>query len=145
MPNDILVLKNAGPQGAGMPEAGYLPIPAKLARAGVKDMVRISDARMSGTAYGTVVLHACPEAAAGGPLALVRSGDTIMLDVPKRLLRLEVDDDALAARRAKWTPPPLPERGWLRLYVEHVQQADKGADLDFLVGRSGSHVARDSH
>jgi dihydroxy-acid dehydratase len=108
-------------------------------------MVRISDARMSGTAYGTVVLHACPEAAAGGPLALVHSGDMITLDVPKRLLRLEVDDNTLAARRSKWIAPALPDRGWLRLYVEHVQQADKGADLDFLVGRSGAHVARDSH
>jgi L-arabonate dehydrase len=122
-----------------------MAVPSKLLRKGVTDMVRISDARMSGTAYGTVVLHACPEAAAGGPLALVRSGDMVALDVPKRLLRLEVDDDILAARRASWTPPPLPERGWLRLYVEHVQQADKGADLDFLVGRSGAHVARDSH
>jgi dihydroxy-acid dehydratase len=108
-------------------------------------MVRISDARMSGTAYGTVVLHASPEAAAGGPLALVQSGDMITLDVPKRLLRLDVADDILASRRAQWTPPPLPDRGWLRLYVEHVQQADKGADLDFLVGRSGANVARDSH
>jgi L-arabonate dehydrase len=111
----------------------------------VTDMVRISDARMSGTAYGTVVLHACPEAAAGGPLALVQAGDVVTLDVPKRTLRLEVEDHILAGRRAKWTPPPLPDRGWLRLYVEHVQQADKGADLDFLVGRSGAHVARDSH
>jgi len=92
-----------------------------------------------------VVLHACPEAAAGGPFALVQSGDMIMLDVPKRTLRLEVEDNILSARRAKWTPPPLPDRGWLRLYVEHVQQADKGADLDFLVGNSGAHVARDSH
>jgi dihydroxy-acid dehydratase len=100
---------------------------------------------MSGTAYGTVVLHASPEAAAGGPLALVHSGDMVTLDVPGRLLRLEVDDEILAARRAKWAPPPLPDRGWLRLYTEHVMQADKGADLDFLVGRSGAHVARDSH
>ena len=120
-------------------------LPPKILRKGVSDMVRISDARMSGTAYGTVILHACPEAASGGPLALVQSGDTITLDVPKRLLRLDVDEQALAARRANWTPPPLPDRGWLRLYVEHVQQADKGADLDFLVGRSGSSVARDSH
>jgi dihydroxy-acid dehydratase len=100
---------------------------------------------MSGTAYGTVVLHACPEAATGGPLALVQSGDMVTLDVPKRLVQLDVDDNILAARRANWTPPLLPDRGWLRLYVEHVQQADKGADLDFLVGKSGSHVARDSH
>ena len=142
----VMVLKNCGPRGyPGMAEVGNMMLPPKILRKGVSDMVRISDARMSGTAYGTVVLHACPEAAAGGPLALVQSGDTITLDVPKRLLRLDVDDQALAARRAKWTPPPLPERGWLRLYVEHVQQADKGADLDFLVGRSGASVARDSH
>ena len=108
-------------------------------------MVRISDARMSGTAYGTVVLHVSPEAAAGGPLGLVRSGDIVSLDVPKRSLCLEVNEETLMARRSKWTPPPLPERGWLRLYVEHVLQADKGADLDFLVGRSGARVARDSH
>jgi L-arabonate dehydrase len=108
-------------------------------------MVRVSDARMSGTAYGTVVLHASPEAAAGGPLALVHSGDMVTLDVPGRLLRLEVEDEILAARRANWTAPPLPDRGWVRLYVEHVMQADKGADLDFLVGRSGARVARDSH
>jgi len=142
----VMVLKNCGPRGyPGMAEVGNIPLPSKLLRKGVTDMVRISDARMSGTAYGTVVLHACPEAAAGGPLALVRSGDIIALDVPARSLRLEVDDATLAARRAKWTPLPLPERGWLRLYVEHVQQANKGADLDFLVGGSGSHVARDSH
>jgi dihydroxy-acid dehydratase len=145
-PDDFLVLQNAGPLSeSAMPEAGYLPIPGKLARRGVKDMVRISDARMSGTAYGTVVLHASPEAAAGGPLAFVRPGDMVTLDVPKRLLRLEVDDATLAARRAEWKAPALPERGWLRLYLEHVQQADKGADLDFLVGRSGAPVGRDSH
>jgi L-arabonate dehydrase len=142
----VMVLKNCGPRGyPGMAEVGNMPLPSKLLRKGVTDMVRISDARMSGTAYGTVVLHACPEAAAGGPLALVHSGDIIALDVPARSLRLEVDDATLAARRSKWTSPPLPERGWVRLYAEHVQQADKGADLDFLVGRSGSHVARDSH
>jgi dihydroxy-acid dehydratase len=142
----VMVLKNCGPRGyPGMAEVGNMMLPPKVLRKGVNDMVRISDARMSGTAYGTVVLHACPEAAAGGPLALVQSGDMVTLDVPKRVLRLDVEDHALAARRAKWTPPPLPDRGWVRLYVEHVQQADKGADLDFLVGRSGSHVARDSH
>jgi dihydroxy-acid dehydratase len=144
--NCVMVLKNCGPRGyPGMAEVGNMMLPAKVLRRGVNDMVRISDARMSGTAYGTVVLHACPEAAAGGPLALVQSGDIISLDVPKRMVSLEVDDNTVAARRAKWTPPPLPDRGWVRLYVEHVQQADKGADLDFLVGRSGSHVARDSH
>src|SRR5438270_3516101 len=142
----VMVLKYCGPKGyPGMAEVGNMPLPTKLLKKGVTDMVRISDARMSGTAYGTVVLHACPEAAAGGPLAHVQSGDMITLDVPKRTLRLEVEESVLAARRSKWTPPPLPDRGWLRLYVEHVQQADKGADLDFLVGGSGSRVARDSH
>jgi len=144
--DSVMVLKNCGPRGyPGMAEVGNMLLPPKLLKQGVTDMVRISDARMSGTAYGTVVLHASPEAAAGGPLALVQPGDMVTLDVPNRSLRLEVDDHTLAARRAKWTPPSLPERGWLRLYVEHVQQADKGADLDFLVGRSGSKVARDSH
>src|SRR6476646_3695956 len=140
----VMVLKNCGPKGyPGMAETGNMPLPPKLLRKGVTDMVRISDARMSGTAYGTVVLHVCPEAAAGGPLALVQSGDMISLDVKKRELRLEVDDVTLAARQAKWTPAPLPERGYLRLYVKHVLQADKGADLDFLVGNSGAKVARD--
>jgi L-arabonate dehydrase len=108
-------------------------------------MVRISDARMSGTAYGTVVLHASPEAAAGGTLALVRSGDIITLDVGRRAVQLEVDDTTLAVRRAQWKPPAIPDRGWERLYIQHVQQAHLGADLDFLVGHSGSRVARDSH
>ena len=144
--NCVLVLKNCGPRGyPGMAEVGNMMLPAKVLRKGVTDMVRISDARMSGTAYGTVVLHACPEAAAGGPIALVQPGDMITLDVPQRLLRLEVDDATLAARRAKWSSPPVPARGWVKLYVEHVQQADKGADLDFLVGHSDAPVARDSH
>ena len=144
--NSVMVLKNCGPRGyPGMAEVGNMLLPPKLLKRGVTDMVRISDARMSGTAYGTVVLHVSPEAAAGGTLALVQSGDMITLDVPQRLLQLEVDERTLAARRKNWTPPPLPKRGWLRLYVEHVQQANKGADLDFLVGKSGSRVARDSH
>lgn len=144
--NCIMVLKNCGPRGyPGMAEVGNMPLPPKLLRQGVTDMVRISDARMSGTAYGTVVLHASPEAAVGGTLALVCSGDMITLDVAKRVVQLEVDEATLAARRTQWVPPPLPGRGWLRLYVEHVQQADKGADLDFLVGNSGFAVARDSH
>jgi dihydroxy-acid dehydratase len=144
--NCVLVLKNCGPRGyPGMAEVGNMPLPPKLLRKGITDMVRISDARMSGTAYGTVVLHASPEAAAGGPLALVQSGDTVALDVAQRAVRVEVDDATLAARRAQWTPPPLPERGWERLYVEHVLQAHQGADLDFLVGRSGARVPRDSH
>ena len=142
----VMILKNCGPRGyPGMAEVGNMLLPPKLLRKGVKDMVRISDARMSGTAYGTVVLHASPEAAAGGPLALVQSGDIVALEVAQRSLRLDVDESTLAARRSRWTPPPLPERGWLRLYVQHVQQAHQGADLDFLVGRSGADVARDSH
>jgi dihydroxy-acid dehydratase len=144
--NCVMVLKNCGPRGyPGMAEVGNMPLPPKLLRKGITDMVRVSDARMSGTAYGTVVLHAAPEAAAGGPLALAQTGDIIHLDVHKRSLQMEVDDATLAARRAKWSPPPLPERGWERLYVKHVLQANQGADLDFLVGHSGAHVARDSH
>ena len=129
-PDTILVLRNAGPVGAGMPEAGSLPIPLKLARAGVRDMVRVSDARMSGTAYGTVVLHVSPEAAVGGPLALVADGDVIELDVAARRLDLLVDEAELARRRATWHPAPRPARGWRRLYVDHVTQAHLGADLD---------------
>ncbi len=142
----VLVLKNCGPRGyPGMAEVGNMPLPPKLLRKGITDMVRISDARMSGTAYGTVVLHASPEAAVGGTLALVRSGDMITLDVGRRAVQLEVDDTTLAARRAQWKPPAIPDRGWERLYIQHVQQAHLGADLDFLVGHSGSRVARDSH
>jgi L-arabonate dehydrase len=142
----VMVLKNCGPRGyPGMAEVGNMPLPPKLLRKGVTDMVRISDARMSGTAYGTVVLHASPEAAAGGTLALALSGDMVTLDVARRLVQLEVDDAKLAARRAQWAPPTLPQRGWERLYVEHVMQAHLGADLDFLVGQSGARVARDSH
>ncbi|HKS82258.1 MAG TPA: IlvD/Edd family dehydratase [Candidatus Acidoferrales bacterium] len=142
----VMVLQNCGPRGyPGMAEVGNMPLPPKVLRKGVKDMVRISDARMSGTAFGTVVLHASPEAAVGGPLALVRTGDMITLDVPKRSVKLEVDDAALAARKAQWTAPPLPERGWKRLYVKHVLQAHEGADLDFLVGKSGAAVDRDTH
>jgi dihydroxy-acid dehydratase len=131
--SDVLVLKNAGPlTPAGMPEAGYLPIPRKLATAGVKDMVRISDCRMSGTAFGTIVLHVTPEAAAGGPLALVESGDRIRLSVRERRLDLLVADDVLAARRAAWRPPATPKRGWDRLVAEQVLQADEGCDLSVL-------------
>jgi dihydroxy-acid dehydratase len=134
-PASVLVLRNAGPKGApGMPEAGYLPIPRKLAEQGVKDMVRISDARMSGTAFGTVVLHAAPEAAVGGPLALVRDGDAIALDVPKRTLTLDVPDAELARRQAAWTPAPVDaSRGYRRLYLDRVRQAPEGCDFDFLV------------
>ena len=133
-PEDFLVLQNAGPKsGYAMPEAGYLPIPAKLARAGVKDMVRISDARMSGTAYGTIVLHVSPEAAVGGPLALVHDGDRIRLSVKERRIDLLVDADALAQRKAQWTPPVArPARGYAQLYMDHVLQAENGCDFDFL-------------
>jgi dihydroxy-acid dehydratase len=142
----VMILKNCGPKGyPGMAEVGNMPLPPKILRKGVKDLVRISDARMSGTAYGTVVLHASPEAAAGGPIALARSGDMVTLDVPGRQVRLDVDDNTLAERRAQWKPAPLPERGYLRLYVKHVLQANQGADLDFLAGGSGAPVARDNH
>ncbi|MFM0736976.1 dihydroxy-acid dehydratase [Paraburkholderia xenovorans] len=142
----IMVLKGAGPKGyPGFAEVGNMPLPKKVLKTGVTDMVRISDGRMSGTAYGTVVLHVSPEAAAGGPLALVRTGDMIELDVEARRLHLEVSDEELASRRAEWQPPELPERGYSRLYVRHVLQAEQGADLDFLVGSSGAAVPRDSH
>ncbi len=132
--DDFLVLKNAGPRACGMPEAGYLPIPAKLARAGVKDMVRLSDARMSGTAFGTVILHISPEAAAGGPLAFVRQGDLIRLSVRQRRLDLLVDEAELARRRQGFSPPVLisGDRGWAKLYREQVTQAEDGCDLAFL-------------
>jgi dihydroxy-acid dehydratase len=131
--DDFLVLQNAGPKsGYAMPEAGYLPIPAKLARAGVKDMVRISDARMSGTAYGTIVLHVSPEAAVGGPLALVHNGDRIRISVKARRIDLVVPDEELRRRRAQWTPPAPPARGYAKLYMDHVLQAEQGCDFDFL-------------
>lgn len=132
-PDSVLVLQNAGPVGApGMPEAGALPIPKKLGAKGLKDMVRISDARMSGTAFGTVVLHIAPEAAAGGPLALVKDGDRIRLDAKSRKLDLLVEDAEMAKRRSQWKPPAKPARGYERLYVDHVSQADSGCDFDFL-------------
>ena len=132
--DDFLVLQNAGPKsGYAMPEAGYLPIPAKLARAGVKDMVRISDARMSGTAYGTIVLHVSPEAAVGGPLALIRDGDRIRLSVRERKIDLLVEENELKKRKAAWKPPvPAPKRGYAKLYMDHVLQAEHGCDFDFL-------------
>jgi len=146
-PDDVMVLKNCGPRGyPGFPEVGNFALPAKLLKQGVTDMVRISDARMSGTAYGTVVLHTSPEAAIGGPLALVRNGDMIVLDVAGRRLHLEVSDAELARRRAAWTPPkPHATRGWVKLYCDHVNQAHLGVDLDFLVGASGAPVGRESH
>jgi dihydroxy-acid dehydratase len=132
-PDHVLVLRNAGPVAAGMPEAGAMPIPRYLAGQGVTDMVRVSDARMSGTAYGTVVLHCAPEAAAGGPLALVRDGDKIELDVGARTIELRVEAGELARRWSSLRPPPRPARGWRHLHAGHVLQAPDGADLDFLV------------
>ncbi len=139
-PDDVLVVRNAGPRGyPGMPEVGNLPLPRAILEAGVSDMVRISDARMSGTSYGTVVLHVSPEAAVGGPLAAVRTGDMVVLDVARRTLEVELDADEIADRMLGWSPRPVAgaERGWTRLYVDHVRQAHEGADLDFLEGRSG--------
>ena len=143
----VMVLKNCGPRGyPGMPEVGNMPLPPKVLKAGITDMVRISDARMSGTAYGTAVLHVSPEAAAGGVLALVQNGDQIELDVAERRLHLDVDDAELSRRRELWKPPAPPsERGYYKLYYDHVTQADRGADLDFLVGSSGVEVTRESH
>ena len=143
----VMVLKHCGPKGyPGMSESGNMPLPPKILRKGITDMVRISDARMSGTAYGTVVLHTAPEAAAGGPLAVVRNGDTITLDVPNRKLHLHISDEELAERLAAWTPPkPHLDSGYWKLYVDHVLQADQGVDLDFLVGKRGAFVPRDNH
>jgi len=145
--SSVMVLKNVGPVGyPGMPEVGNMGLPKKLLDKGVTDMVRISDGRMSGTAYGTVVLHVSPEAAIGGVLALVQNGDWIELDVAGRRLHLDVSDEELERRRKTWkAPAAVMERGYVSLYIQHVQQADKGADLDFLVGGSGSEVSRDSH
>jgi dihydroxy-acid dehydratase len=143
----VMVLKNCGPKGyPGMAEVGNMPLPPKVLKKGITDMVRISDARMSGTAYGTVVLHIAPEAAAGGNLALVENGDMIELDVAKRRLHLDVSEEELARRRGKWKAPKAPmTRGYTKLYVDHVLQADQGADLDFLVGSSGPGVPNDNH
>ncbi len=145
--HSVMVLKGAGPRGyPGMPEVGNLPIPPKLLARGITDVVRISDGRMSGTAYGTVVLHISPESAIGGPLALVENGDEIELDVEARRLDLCVSDDVLARRRVAWKPaPPAAAGGYQRLYVDHVMQADQGADLDFLAGCRGAAVPRESH
>ena len=143
---DMLVLKSAGPKGApGMPEAGYVPIPKKLAQKGVKDMVRISDARMSGTAFGAIVLHVTPESAVGGPLALVRTGDRIRLDVPARKLELLVSDSELESRRHAWcAPAPRDEdsRGYRKLFLDTVTQADRGCDFDFLAPEATIRIPR---
>ncbi|MCB1501087.1 MAG: dihydroxy-acid dehydratase [Bauldia sp.] len=143
----VMVLQNCGPKGyPGMAEVGNMALPQRLLAKGVRDLVRISDARMSGTAFGTVVLHVAPEAATGGPLALVRDGDMIELDVPARRLHLDVPEATLAARRAAWqAPAPTMSGGYVSLYVDHVLQADRGADLDFLVGCRGHAVPRESH
>jgi dihydroxy-acid dehydratase len=147
--DSVLVLRGCGPRGyPGMPEVGNLPLPAKLLSKGVRDMVRVCDGRMSGTAYGTVVLHVAPEAAAGGPLSLLRDGDPVVLDVAGRRLDADVpakDWDRRRPAAAMAASLAAPRRGWERLYVEHVLQADRGADLDFLVGCSGDSVVRESH
>ena len=142
-PQHVLVLQNSGPVGGpGMPEVGNLPIPQKLLKQGVRDMVRISDARMSGTSYGTIVLHVAPEAALGGPLALVRDGDEIELNVAERRLQLHVSDAELAERRAGWSPPqPAYTRGYGQLYLQHVNQAPLGVDFDFLRGSDPAGTA----
>jgi dihydroxy-acid dehydratase len=143
----VMVLKGAGPVGyPGMAEVGNMALPKKILEKGISDMVRVSDARMSGTAYGTVVLHVSPEAAVGGTLALVQNGDYIELDVPARRLHLDVSDEELERRRAAWVAPELAsDRGYVSLYVRTVQQAHLGADLDFLVGGSGDTVTREAH
>lgn len=146
--DSVLVMKNVGPRGyPGMPEVGNMGIPAKLLRQGVEDMVRISDGRMSGTAFGTVILHVAPESAIGGTLALVENGDWIELDVANRRLHLDVPEAELVRRRQQWQPPVVPhtERGYAKLYTQHVLQADQGVDFDFLVGKSGAFIPRDSH
>ncbi len=143
----VMVLKNCGPRGyPGMAEVGNMPLPPKVLKKGITDMVRISDARMSGTAYGTVVLHTAPEAAAGGPLAIVRNGDLIELDVPARRIHLQISDAELERRLAGWkAPEPRLASGYWKLYIDHVLQADQGCDLDFLVGKRGAFVPRDNH
>jgi len=145
--HSVMVLKNCGPRGyPGMPEVGNMPLPPKILKKGITDMVRISDARMSGTAYGTVVLHIAPESAAGGVLAIVQNGDPIELDVAARRLHLDVPDSEIERRRASWEPPEPPAgRGYCKLYYDHVMQADRGVDLDFLVGASGAAVPKASH
>jgi len=143
-PDTVLVVRGAGPKGyPGMPEVGNLPLPKKLLDLGIRDMVRVSDARMSGTAFGTCVLHVAPESAVGGPLALVQTGDRIRLDVEHRSIELLIDEEEMAARRSQWQAPgEHVDRGWTKLYVDHVTQADTGVDLDFLVGGSGDTPAR---
>ena len=142
-----MVLKNCGPKGyPGMGEVGNMGLPPKILRKGIKDMIRISDARMSGTAYGTVILHTSPEAAVGGPLAIVKSGDFIAVDVPNRTIHLDVSEDEITRRLAEWTPlSGQPESGYARLFLDHVEQAHTGSDFDFLRGNRGAAVPKDSH
>jgi dihydroxy-acid dehydratase len=143
----VIVLKNVGPVGyPGMPEVGNVDLPEKLLKKGIRDLIRISDGRMSGTAAGTVILHVSPESAVGGVLALVQNGDMIELDVDKRKLHLDISDEELQKRKAKWkAPDPVATRGYVKFYIDHVQQAHLGADLDLLRGGSGSEVTRDLH
>jgi dihydroxy-acid dehydratase len=143
----VLVLKNVGPRGyPGMPEVGNMGIPAKLLKKGINDMVRISDGRMSGTGFGTIVLHVSPEAANGGKFALIKTGDIITLDVPNRKLNINISEEEFAERKKSFSSlPPVATRGYVKLYIDHVQQAHLGADMDFLTGGSGSAVVRDSH
>jgi dihydroxy-acid dehydratase len=143
----VIVLKGVGPKGyPGMPEVGNVDLPEKLLKKGVKDMVRISDGRMSGTAAGTVILHVSPESAIGGVLALVQNGDMIELDVSNRKLHLDISEEELRKRKTAWiAPEPVATRGYVKFYIDHVQQADLGADLDVLRGGSGSIVTRDLH
>lgn len=147
--NSVLILRGCGPKGyPGMPEVSNMPMPQKMLEKGVRDMVRICDGRMSGTAYGTVILHVAPEAAAGGPLGLVQTGDIIELDVEARTLNIDISDAELAARKPNTQTVDgfaQPARGWQKLYIDHVMQADTGCDLDFLVGSSGEHISRESH
>ena len=145
--NSVMVLKNVGPKGyPGMPEVGNMGLPKIILDKGIKDMVRISDGRMSGTGFGTVVLHVSPEAALGGNFSIIQNGDLITLDVAGRLLQLHVSDEELVQRKSQWKPlPAATERGYVSLYIKHVEQAHQGADFDFLKGSSGSDVTRDSH
>ena len=148
-PEDIIVLKNNGPVGyPGFPETGNVTLPTKIVKQGVRDMIRISDARMSGTAFGTVILHTAPEAAVSGPIALVKTGDTITLSVAQRSLHLHVSDEELEQRKLQWQAPDVPaheKRGYAYLYRSHVTQADSGADFDFLIGKSGAELPKSSH
>jgi len=146
-PDTVLIVRNSGPKGyPGFPEVGNMPLPKKLLEQGILDMVRISDARMSGTGFGTCILHTSPEAAAGGPLGIVQTGDMVVLDVANRVVKVELSDEEIAERMARFEPTPAQaSRGWEQLYIDHVMGADQGADFDFLQGSSGSQAGRHSH